>query len=33
VAFDLAGLGFKEGDRTELAVAVQTTRAIIAEHA
>ena len=33
VAFDLAGLGLKEGDRTELAVAVQTTRAIIAEHA
>jgi type IV secretion system protein VirD4 len=33
VAFDLAGLGLKKGDRTELAVAVQTTRAIIAEHA
>jgi len=33
VAFDLARLGLKEGDRTELAVAVQTTRAIIAEYA
>ena len=33
VAFDPAGLGLKEGDRTELAVAVQTTRAIIAEYA
>ena len=33
VAFDLAGLGLKEADKIELAVAVQTTRAIIAEHA
>jgi type IV secretion system protein VirD4 len=33
VAFDLAGLGLKERDRTELAAAVQTTRAIIAEYA
>jgi type IV secretion system protein VirD4 len=33
VAFDLAGLGLKEADKTELAVAVQTTRAIIAEYA
>jgi type IV secretion system protein VirD4 len=32
VAFDLAGLGLKEADRTELAAAVQTTRAIIAEY-
>jgi type IV secretion system protein VirD4 len=31
VAFDLAGLGLKEADKIELAVAVQTTRAIIAE--
>jgi type IV secretion system protein VirD4 len=33
VAFDLAGLGLKEADKTELAVAIQTTRAIIAEYA
>jgi type IV secretion system protein VirD4 len=33
VAFDLAGLGLKAADRKELAAAVQTTRAIIAEYA
>jgi len=33
LSLDLAGLGLKEGDKTELAVAVQTTRAIIAEYA
>jgi type IV secretion system protein VirD4 len=33
LSFDIAGLGLKEADRTELAVAVQTTRAIIAEYA
>jgi len=33
LSFDLAGLGLKEADRTQLAAAVQTTRAIIAEHA
>ncbi|TKD25296.1 type VI secretion protein [Rhodobacter capsulatus] len=31
LSFDLAGLGLKEADRTQLAAAVQTTRAIIAE--
>jgi type IV secretion system protein VirD4 len=33
LSFDLVGLGLKEADRTELAAAVQTTRAIIAEYA
>jgi len=33
LSFDLAGLGIKGRDRTELASAVQTTRAIIAEYA
>jgi type IV secretion system protein VirD4 len=33
VSFDPAGLGLKEADKDELAVAVQTTRAIIAEYA
>jgi type IV secretion system protein VirD4 len=33
LSFDLAGLGLKEADRTELTAAVQTTRAIIAEYA
>jgi len=33
LSFDLAGLGLKEADRTQLAAAVQTTRAIITEHA
>jgi type IV secretion system protein VirD4 len=33
LSFDLAGLGLKEADRTQLASAVQTTRAIIAEYA
>jgi type IV secretion system protein VirD4 len=32
LSFDLAGLGLKEADRTQLASAVQTTRAIIAEY-
>ncbi|MDO9640831.1 MAG: type IV secretory system conjugative DNA transfer family protein [Pseudotabrizicola sp.] len=32
LSFDLAGLGLKEADRTQLAAAVQTTRAIIAAH-
>ena len=31
LSFDLARLGLKEADRTQLAAAVQTTRAIIAE--
>ncbi len=33
LSFDLARLGLKEADRMELSAAVQTTRAIIAEHA
>jgi len=33
LSFDLAALGLKEADSIELAVAVQTTQAIIAEHA
>ncbi|MCA0424046.1 MAG: type IV secretory system conjugative DNA transfer family protein [Proteobacteria bacterium] len=33
LSFDLAGLGLKYADRTQLAAAVQTTRAIIAEYA
>jgi type IV secretion system protein VirD4 len=33
LSLDLAGLGIKGGDKTELASAVQTTRAIIAEYA
>jgi type IV secretion system protein VirD4 len=33
LSLDLAGLGIKGRDRTELASAVQTTRAIIAEYA
>ncbi|KKM04041.1 hypothetical protein LCGC14_1768210, partial [marine sediment metagenome] len=33
LSLDLAGLGLKEADRTQLATAVQTTRAIIAEYA
>ncbi|MEE4202085.1 MAG: hypothetical protein V2I45_00525, partial [Halieaceae bacterium] len=33
VSFDPAGLGLKEADKNELATAVQTTRAIIAEYA
>jgi type IV secretion system protein VirD4 len=33
VSFDPAGLGLRETDRAELAAAVQTTRAIIAEYA
>ena len=33
LSLDLAGLGIKVGDKTELASAVQTTRAIIAEYA
>jgi type IV secretion system protein VirD4 len=32
LSFDLAGLGLKEADRTQLAAAVQTTRSIIMEH-
>ena len=32
LSLDLAGLGLKEADRTELAAAVQTTRTIIAEY-
>ena len=32
LSIDLARLGLKEADRTELAAAVQTTRAIIAEY-
>ncbi|NCO21749.1 MAG: type IV secretory system conjugative DNA transfer family protein [Rhodobacterales bacterium] len=32
VAFDLARLGLRETDKSELAMAVQTTRAIIAEY-
>jgi type IV secretion system protein VirD4 len=32
LSFDLARLGLKEADRTELTAAVQTTRAIIAEY-
>jgi type IV secretion system protein VirD4 len=33
LSLDLAGLGLKEANRKELAAAVQTTRAIIAEYA
>ena len=33
LSFDLARLGLKEADKAELSAAVQTTRAIIAEHA
>ncbi|MDP2050681.1 MAG: type IV secretory system conjugative DNA transfer family protein [Cypionkella sp.] len=33
LSLDLAGLGIKGGDKTELASAVQSTRAIIAEYA
>jgi type IV secretion system protein VirD4 len=33
LSLDLAGLGIKGGDKTELISAVQTTRAIIAEYA
>lgn len=33
LAFDPVALGLKEADRTNLAAAVQTTRAIIAEYA
>ena len=33
LSFDLAALGLKEAEKTELATAVQTTRAIIAEFA
>ena len=33
LSFDLARLGLKEANRTELSAAVQTTRAIIAEYA
>jgi type IV secretion system protein VirD4 len=33
LSFELAGLGLKEIDRIELAAAVQTTKAIIAEYA
>jgi len=33
LSFDLERLGLKEADRIELATAVQTTRAIIAEYA
>jgi type IV secretion system protein VirD4 len=33
LSFDPAALGLKEADTTELAAAVQTTRAIIAEYA
>ena len=33
LSFDLAGLGLKESDKAELAAAVQTTRAIVAEYA
>jgi type IV secretion system protein VirD4 len=33
LSLDLAALGIKEADRTELLAAVQTTRAIIAEYA
>jgi type IV secretion system protein VirD4 len=33
LSFDLARLGLKGADKTELAAAVQTTRAIIAEYA
>ena len=33
LSFDLAGLGLKEADRIDVAAAVQTTRAIIAEYA
>jgi type IV secretion system protein VirD4 len=32
LSIELAGLGINEADRTELAAAVQTTRAIIAEY-
>lgn len=32
LSFDLAGLGIKEENRTELAAAIRTTRAIIAQH-
>ncbi len=32
LSFDLAGLGLKEADRIDVAAAVQTTRAIIAEY-
>ena len=32
LSFDMVKLGFKEADRIELATAVQTTRAIIAEY-
>jgi type IV secretion system protein VirD4 len=33
LSFDPVALGLKEADRTKLAAAVQTTRAIIAEYA
>ena len=33
LAFDPVALGLKEADKTKLAAAVQTTRAIIAEYA
>jgi type IV secretion system protein VirD4 len=33
LSFDLAGLGLKEADKIDVAAAVQTTRAIIAEYA
>ena len=33
LSFDLAGLGLRTSNGTELVAAVQTTRAIIAEHA
>jgi type IV secretion system protein VirD4 len=33
LSIDLARLGLRDADRTELSAAVQTTRAILAEYA